>query len=247
VSTPVNPRCLRFGRFELQPAARLLLADGRPQALGSRAFDVLAVLVERRDRVVGKDELFELVWPGSVVEENTLQVHVSALRKLLGAAAIATIAGRGYRFTSATDAEPSPEPGAGAAAPAMTPHNLPQPRNRFIGRDAALAQCGLLLQSTRLLTLTGIGGCGKTRLALQLAERLLPAFADGVWFVDLAPWQAPQHVATALANAIGVREEAGTPTLERLRARIGPGTTLLVLDNCEHQIERRAEGRGDQS
>jgi non-specific serine/threonine protein kinase len=237
VPTPAHPRCLRFGRFELQPAARVLLADGRPQAMGSRAFDVLAVLVERRDRVVGKDELLELVWPGSVVEENTLQVHVCALRKLLGATAIATVAGRGYRFTAATDAEPAAQTGAIAAAAAMTPHNLPQPRNRFIGRDAALAQCEQLLHSTRLLTLTGIGGCGKTRLALHLAQRLLPVFADGVWFVDLAPWQAPQQVATALASAIGVREEAGTPTLERLRAHLGQGTTLLVLDNCEHLID----------
>jgi non-specific serine/threonine protein kinase len=241
VSTPVDPRCLRFGRFELQPAARVLLAEGRPQALGSRAFDVLAVLVERRDRLVGKDELLDLVWPGSVVEENTLQVHVSALRKLLGAATIATIAGRGYRFTAAIDAEPAAGPGAGAAAPAMTLHNLPQPRNRFIGREDALAQCERLLQSTRLLTLTGIGGCGKTRLALQLAQRLLPFFADGVWFVDLAPWQAPQQVATALANAVGVREESGTPTLERLGAHLGQGSTLLVLDNCEHLIDAVAQ------
>ena len=237
MSATAHPRRVRFGRFELQPATRVLLADGAPLALGSRAFDILAVLVEQRDRVVGKDELLKLVWPGSVVEENTLQVHVSALRKFLGAAAIATIPGQGYRFTAATDAEPAALPDHVAAPLARTLHNLPRPRNCFIGRDAALVQCESLLQNAQLLTLTGIGGCGKTRLAMRLAERLLPAFADGVWFVDLAPWQAPQHVAAALANAIGVREEAGTPTLERLRAHLVRGTTLLVLDNCEHLIE----------
>ncbi len=241
MSATVNPCRVRFGRFELQPAARVLLVDGAPLALGSRAFDVLAVLVEQRERVVGKDELLALVWPGSVVEENTLQVHVSALRKALGAAAIATIPGRGYRFTAATDAEPAAQPDTVAAALTMSLHKLPRPRNRFIGRDAALVQCERLLQNAQLLTLTGIGGCGKTRLAMQLAERLLPAFADGVWFVDLAPWQSPQHVAAALANAIGVREEAGTPTLERLRAHLGQGTTLLVLDNCEHLIDAVAQ------
>ena len=244
MSAPVNPRCLRFGRFELQPAAHVLMADGAAVALGSRAFEVLSVLVEHRDRTVGKGELLELVWPGSVVEENTLQVHVSALRKVLGAEMIATIAGRGYRFTATIDVEPPiTAAAAAAAATAATanPHNLPQPRNRFIGRDAALAQCARLLHSARLLTLTGIGGCGKTRLALQLAERLLPDFADGVCFVDLASWQAPQHVAAALANATGVREEAGTPTLERLRAHLGAGTRLLVLDNCEHLIDAVAQ------
>jgi len=81
----------RFGRFELNPATRQLLADGQPLALGARALDVLLALMERRERVVTKDELLELAWPGLVVEENNLQVQVSALRKTLGTDAIATI------------------------------------------------------------------------------------------------------------------------------------------------------------
>ena len=89
----------RFGRFALNPATRQLLVDDRPVLLGARAFDVLLALMERRDRLVTKNELLELVWPGVVVEENNLMVQVSALRKLLGADAIATIAGRGYRFS----------------------------------------------------------------------------------------------------------------------------------------------------
>src|SRR6476620_11081507 len=89
----------RFGRFEFNLATRQLLADGQPTVLGARAFDVLVALIERRDRIVGKDELLDLAWPGLVVEENNLQVQVSALRKLLGPDAIATVAGRGYRFT----------------------------------------------------------------------------------------------------------------------------------------------------
>jgi TolB-like protein/Tfp pilus assembly protein PilF len=91
---------LSFDRFELRPDRRLLLMDGEPVALGSRAFDVLLVLAERRDRVVGKAELLDLVWPGLVVEENNLQVQISSLRKLLGQAVIATIPGSGYRFTA---------------------------------------------------------------------------------------------------------------------------------------------------
>jgi adenylate cyclase len=95
VSTPY-----RFGRFELSPAARQLLADGKPVALGARALDVLLALVEHRDRVVTKAELLKLAWPGLVVEESNLPVQISALRRLLGSGTIATVAGRGYRFTA---------------------------------------------------------------------------------------------------------------------------------------------------
>lgn len=90
----------RFDRFEVRPAERRLLAAGVPAALGSRAFDVLECLIEHRDRLVTKQELLEAAWPGLVVEENNLSVQVSALRKILGAAAIATVPGRGFRFAA---------------------------------------------------------------------------------------------------------------------------------------------------
>jgi adenylate cyclase len=95
-----NALALNFGRFELQAGQRRLLQDGAPLVVGARAFDLLLALVERRDRVVGKTELLDLVWPGLVVEENNLQVQISTLRRLLGPQAIATIPGRGYRFTA---------------------------------------------------------------------------------------------------------------------------------------------------
>ena len=95
----------RFGIFELQPDQRRLLAHGEPVPLGQRAFDVLHALIERRERLVAKNELLDLVWPGVVVEENNLQVQISSLRKLLGPQAIATVPGRGYRFTAALDGE----------------------------------------------------------------------------------------------------------------------------------------------
>ena len=88
----------RFDSFEVRPAERRLLAAGKPVALGARAFDVLLCLIEHRDRMVTKQELLEAVWPGMVVEENNLSVQVSALRKVLGAETIATVAGRGFRF-----------------------------------------------------------------------------------------------------------------------------------------------------
>jgi TolB-like protein/DNA-binding winged helix-turn-helix (wHTH) protein/Flp pilus assembly protein TadD len=99
---------LRFGRAEIRPAERLLLVDGQAAAVGARAFDVLVFLIDQRARVVTKDELLKAVWPGVVVEENNLQVQISTLRKLLGAAAITTIPGQGYRFTAAVETDPAP-------------------------------------------------------------------------------------------------------------------------------------------
>lgn len=96
---------IRFGNLEVRPTERQLLLDGQPAPVGGRAFDLLMALIERRDRVVTKDELFALVWPGLVVEENNLQVHISALRKLLGPQAIVTLPGRGYRLTLRPDGD----------------------------------------------------------------------------------------------------------------------------------------------
>lgn len=111
------PDPFRFGRCELRSAQRQLLVDGVAAAVGGRAFDLLVALAARRDRVVSKNELFDVVWPGLIVEENNLQVQISALRKLLGATAIATVPQRGYRFTAA-EAEAGSSIGSGSPAPA---------------------------------------------------------------------------------------------------------------------------------
>ena len=91
--------CYRFDRFEVQPAQRRLLDAGQTVAIGARALDLLVALIVHRERMLTKDELLAQVWPGMVVEENNLTVQISALRKLLGAGTIATVSGRGYRFT----------------------------------------------------------------------------------------------------------------------------------------------------
>src|SRR5215470_1029817 len=219
----------RFGDFELQPNRRRLLADQRPVALGDRAFDVLLALVERAGQLVTKDELLGIVWPGVVVEENNLQAQVSALRKILGAAAITTSAGRGYRFVLeiAPDGEPS-------SRPATQRHNLPQQLTSFIGHEDDLDEYAALLEQTRLLTLTGIGGCGKTRLAIKLAERLLPSFPDGVWYVDMAPLLDADRVPLTVATTLGTCEENDRSIVDTLCSRLAGKRTLLVLDNCEH-------------
>ncbi|TMH68283.1 MAG: transcriptional regulator [Betaproteobacteria bacterium] len=138
----------RFGHVELRTATRQLLVDNEPTPLGARAFDVLLALIERRDRLVPKDELLDLVWPGLVVEENNLQVQVSALRKILGQEAIATIPGRGYRFTvtltggGAPGASPKPSPGNNPPQPVPSPKTLlcADRRRRAIDRRAAVRE-----------------------------------------------------------------------------------------------------------
>ncbi|HZI29552.1 MAG TPA: protein kinase [Gemmatimonadaceae bacterium] len=117
-----------------------------------------------------------------------------------------------------------------------TPNNLPRQRTRFIGRERELAECARVLGETRLLTLTGIGGSGKTRLALRLAEVMLPTFPDGIWFIDFAPLVDADRVMVTAAAALGVKESADAPARDALLGALAGKRTLLVLDNCEHLL-----------
>jgi len=227
----------RFGQVEVRAAERQLLVEGRPAAVGARAFDVLLALIDNRDRVVTKDELLDKVWPGLVVEENNLQVQVSTLRKILGAQAVATIPGRGYRFTLV------PEGGAAEAPSCPVPrrNNLPAPLNTFVGRGKEMAEIRQLLKTARLLTLTSTGGTGKTRLSLQVAGELLDEFPDGVWLVELAPVRDPARVAQVSAFVLGVKEEPGRAGIDTLAEHVRDRKLLLVLDNCEHLLQACAE------
>lgn len=234
-STPMK-NSYRIGRFEIRPDERQVLADEVPQPIGARAFDLLLALVERRDRVVTKNELLEQVWPGLVVEENNIQVHISALRKLLGSAAIATVPGRGYRFTLEVDNRRTAD-SSEAALPPPVAHNLPRARTRFIGRKAQRAQLAQLLQTHALITLTGIGGAGKTRLALRVAEDVLAMFPSGAWYVDLAALQDPAELPTAALRALDIQAPPGANAAEVLARHVGEKRMLLILDNCEHVID----------
>ncbi len=112
--------------------------------------------------------------------------------------------------------------------------NLPVPLTSFVGREAEMAEVRHLLQTSRLLTLTGPGGCGKTRLALEAATNLLDEYPDGVWWVELAALSDAALVPQAVATALGVREQSGRPVLETLGDYLRAKQLLLLLDNCEH-------------
>ena len=198
---------LKFGSFELQARRRRLLRDGEPVAIGARAFDVLVALAERRDRVVTKAELLDLAWPGLVVEENNLQVQISALRRLLGPQAIATVPGRGYRFTAA------PSDRAEADAPF---------RQRLAAILAAdVAAYSRLMAADESATVIALDAA-RTVFREQIASRhgrVIDMAGDSVLAVfESATGAISAALAVQQALASSLR---GTPEDQRMRFRIG--------------------------
>ena len=124
--------------------------------------------------------------------------------------------------------------------PSVGKHNLPAPRTSFVGREQEMLEVKRLIPMTRLLTLAGVGGSGKTRMALEVARDLIGAYPDGVWMVALAPLSEEGLVAQEVAWALGVTERPGEPLADTVVDFLGDKDTLLVLDNCEHLIEAAA-------
>ncbi len=247
--TSETPPIIEFGRFRVSPLRRELLADGRPIHLGGRTFDVLMALIEGRGAVVGKDALIGRVWPGRIVEESSLHVQISALRSAFGEDRdlIRTISGRGYQFTAeirttaaSRHAPAGSKTAVPASAPPRPPSNLAEPVSELIGRDVELEEVLGLAGAHRLVALTGAGGIGKTRLGLEVARRLLPEFADGVWVIELAPLSDPDLVPTIVATELGLDLADDVVSPERVANALAAKQLLLVLDNCEHLVDAAA-------
>jgi predicted ATPase/DNA-binding winged helix-turn-helix (wHTH) protein len=230
-----------FGRFELRPESRELTVDGRPVALGARAFDVLHTLIQHRERIVTKEELLDLAWPGVVVEENNLQVQISTLRKQLGQLAIATIPGHGYRFTAALNDASGGSSNAGTHNSAIAHHSFATQREALFGRDDDIRLVGELLHDHAQVSIVGAGGMGKTRLALSVADAQRGNFADRVWWVELAALSEAELVVGAIAQALGVHASGEQPLIETVIALVRHQNGLLVLDNCEHLLDTVAD------
>jgi DNA-binding winged helix-turn-helix (wHTH) protein len=174
---------------EVDLAARELRVRGVRAELGGRAFEVIEVLVQSAGELVTKNELMKRIWPGAFVSENTLAVHVAAVRKALGSRRVIlkTESGRGYRLLGDWTVRQHAMPVMRLARPPQMenpPSNMPHLADGLIGRAAALERLHDLLSAYRAVTLTGPGGIGKSALALHAAHGILSEFADGGWLVE---------------------------------------------------------------
>ncbi len=228
-----------FGSFQLHPEERLLLDNGRPTKLGSRALDILIALVEAAGETVSHAEIVARAWPATTVDNGSLRVHISALRKALGNGQggnhfIVNVTGRGYRFVAPVTREHSHL--AAAKHDTQLTHNLPTPWLNIIGRAEAVATLAGYLSRRRLVTIVGPGGVGKTTVAIAAAASINDSFRDGIWFVALDAMATSDSVSGTIGAALGVAEDSPDPMLA-LAARLQDKQALIVLDNCEHVID----------
>jgi predicted ATPase/DNA-binding winged helix-turn-helix (wHTH) protein len=229
-----KPRELQFGPFKLDTHRRVINQAGSPLRLGSRAREILSTLLERAGETVGKQELMARVWPHSFVDEGTLRVHISALRKALGTGEsgghyIENVTGHGYRFVG---------PVTQGSATEQVP-GVPFPLVRLIGRASSISAITESLPNRRLVTVVGPGGVGKTAVAVASANRLRASYPDGVCLVDLSGVTDSSAIARSVAAALGLPNDSKdvlSAVIQYLKSR----RTLVVLDSCERVVDAAA-------
>jgi predicted ATPase/DNA-binding winged helix-turn-helix (wHTH) protein len=249
---PKSQTKYRFAEFTLDPGRGTVLKADREVKLRPKVYDALLYFLENRGRLISKEELIHALWSDAFVTEDSLVQCMVELRRALEDRAqelVKTVPRRGYVFTPAVTAEDN---GAGGASLLQSEDDslvvaqrvpgryyLPLPRTPLIGREQELRTVRHLLLSpaTGLVTLTGTGGCGKTRLGLQVASELLHQFEARVYFVALASITDPAMVPMAIAESLGIHQTGGRPVLDLLKDYLreaAPAPVLLLLDNFEH-------------
>jgi predicted ATPase/DNA-binding winged helix-turn-helix (wHTH) protein len=246
----------RFGEFTLDIVRGCVLKAGNQIKLRPKVYEALKYLVEHPGRLISKQELMQAVWPDSFVTDDSLVQCALELRRALGDRGqklLQTVPRRGYLFTCEVmqvPAKPSHSPiedplgfsdgrEPSSAKTARKRLDLPVPRTSLIGREQQAAEVsGLLLrEGVRLLTLTGPGGAGKTRLAIAVASAIADEFAAGVQFVSLASITHPDLVATALADALEIQQVVNRTVPQLIGDELrNAGPFLLLIDNFEQVL-----------
>lgn len=223
------------GKLNIDLERREVLLNGSPLRIGSRALGILELLIEADGKLVAKDEILSRVWPDTIVEENNLQVHVMALRKVLGEdrGLIKTVNGRGYQLVREANRTRDELLSVGRIAI----RELPPPSSELVGRDAAVNDIIAILDRVPLLTLVGAGGIGKTSLAIRVARQMSGCFDGDVRFIELAALAEPNTVLVAVAEACGMRFAGGVVSATRVAETLAGEKCLIVFDNAEHVVE----------
>ena len=238
-----------FGSFELLPKQRLLLDGGKRVPIGSRALDILIVLIENAGQVVTKEKLMIHAWPHTIVEETNLRVHIAALRRALGDDQtgnryLSNVIGRGYSFVDSVIWEGIPaeeNPATVKATSRSAPvDGFPAPLTRIIGRSKDLDLLISTLPERRFLTIVGAGGVGKSTLAQAAGFQLRDRYRHGAYLLDLAAIADAPSLPVSLAVAVGITVSVNDPMLE-LCMCLRDRNLLVVLDNCDHLVSAAAK------
>jgi predicted ATPase/DNA-binding winged helix-turn-helix (wHTH) protein len=243
-------RIVRFGIFETDLSTRELRKGGVRIKLHGQPFEVLALLLERPGEVIPREEFRQRLWPTDtfVDFDHGVNTAINRLREALGDSTesprfVETLSRRGYRFIAPVDSEPRDRFSEKSAKLLETrPPNIPVQRTGFVGREKEVASAKelLLRQDVRLVTVTGPGGIGKTRLALEVAKDLTENFPGGIHFVPLSLLRDPGLISSVIVQTLGIREARRQSPLEILRRNFQDSRhtpALLLLDNFEHLMQ----------
>ena len=242
----------RFHGCELNTDRMRLKREGEIQHVEPQVFNVLVHLISQRDRVVSRHELLEHVWGHEHVSESTLSSCIKMVRKAVGdsgrtQSVIRTVHGKGYEFVAALADTSNGETGAVTSVPvekSSLGSNLPVAMHTLIGRQEIIQQIRVDLHTSRLVTLVGSGGVGKTSLAYEIARRVGEQYADGAVAVQLVRINDPESMIGALATTLRVHMRQDDNLESALIDFLQPRQMLLLLDNCEHLVESVGEIAG---